>query len=455
MDAATVEHVVADAGAFLKKAPLQEIGQNIYTLKDVVDEIRDKPTKRSLSFLPYTLIFKDPFPEHIRFVTEFAKKTGDYPSLSATDIKVLALTYQLELEKVGSSHLKSEPDIKVQVCSTRRHPEAPVNIAGFHFPQKKTSEPHVHSQANRETYAHSQDSDNVEFSSFQFWRTTLPNIEADLLEMLGADAISAVGGEVSETLESVHLSSEENTSIDSGKGEDLDIVSTGSQEESEEEKEKGDDDDEDDGGGWITPSNIRQLKFDASHGKPAADVKVGCVTTDFAMQNVLIQMGLNVLSVNGMLIKQTRNYILRCHACFKTTTNMNKNFCPHCGNNTLRKVAVTISEDGSTQMHFSRNPKVLNPKGLRYSLPKPQGGKHASNPHLVEDQQFPQQRVSRKARQKTEAFDPDYLAGNSPFIENDVYSRSANLHIRDTQGVGGGRRRANPNAAHKKFVKKK
>ena len=100
----------------------------------------------------------------------------------------------------------------------------------------------------------------------------------------GADAISAVGGEVSETLESVHLSSEENTSIDSGKGEDLDIVSTGSQEESEEEKEKGDDDDEDDGGGWITPSNIRQLKFDASHGKPAADVKVGCVTTDFAMQ---------------------------------------------------------------------------------------------------------------------------------------------------------------------------
>lgn len=46
-------------------------------------------------------------------VTEFAKKTGDYPSLSATDIKVLALTYQLELEKVGSSHLKSEPDIKV------------------------------------------------------------------------------------------------------------------------------------------------------------------------------------------------------------------------------------------------------------------------------------------------------------------------------------------------------
>lgn len=46
-------------------------------------------------------------------VTEFSKKTGDYPSLSATDIKVLALTYQLELENVGSQHLRKEPEVKV------------------------------------------------------------------------------------------------------------------------------------------------------------------------------------------------------------------------------------------------------------------------------------------------------------------------------------------------------
>ena len=44
---------------------------------------------------------------------------------------------------------------------------------------------------------------------------------------------------------------------------------------------------------------------------------------------------------------------------------MTKAFCPHCGNKTLKKIAVTINEDGSTQMHFSRNPKVLNPKGLK------------------------------------------------------------------------------------------
>lgn len=96
--------------------------------------------------------------------------------------------------------------------------------------------------------------------------------------------------------------------------------------------------------------------------------------------------------------------------------------------------------------------KLCSP--LQYSLPMPQGGKHGNNPHLVEDQRFPQQRLSHKARQKTNVFDPDYVAGASPFSDNDIYSRAANLQIRDSQ-CGGGRRRANPNAARKKFVKKK
>lgn len=90
---------------------------------------------------------------------------------------------------------------------------------------------------------------------------------------------------------------------------------------------------------------------------------------------------------------------------------------------------------------------------FQHSLPLPQGGKHSNNPHLVEDQRFPQQRLSRKARQKTDAFSPDYVAGASPFCENDIYSRAANLRIRDGQS-GGGRKRANPNAARRKFVKK-
>lgn len=51
----------------------------------------------------------------------------------------------------------------------------------------------------------------------------------------------------------------------------------------------------------------------------------------------------------------------------RTTSDMSRVFCSHCGNKTLKKVSVTVSDDGTLHMHFSRNPKVLNPRGLRVS----------------------------------------------------------------------------------------
>ncbi|CAI5782266.1 RNA-binding protein NOB1 isoform X1 [Podarcis lilfordi] len=422
---APVEHVVADAGAFLRGAPLQDIGKNIYTIREVVTEIRDKETRRRLAVLPYELHFKQPFPEYVRLVTEFSKKTGDYPSLSATDIQVLALTYQLEAENVGVAHLKKEPEQKVKLSSTKQHPETPVHVAGFHLPSKTKcpggeKSPSVVGSRN---FADSTGPETSEFGSFLFWRNPLPSIEEDLQDLLKADAVVIVPEDPK-----------------------------GNKSSGEEEEQSGEDSDDEEG--WITPSNIKQIQQGMGQAEEPAGVQVGCVTTDFAMQNILLQMGLHVLAVNGMLIRHTRSYVLRCHGCFKTTSEMTRLFCPHCGNKTLKKVAVSVDDDGTIHMHFSRNPKVLNPRGLRYSLPAPQGGKHANNPHLTEDQHFPQQRLSRKARQKTNVFDPDYIAGVSPFAENDIYSRAANLQIRDT-ALGAGRRRLNPNTASKKFVKKR
>ncbi|XP_059569992.1 RNA-binding protein NOB1 isoform X2 [Alligator mississippiensis] len=390
---AAVEHVVVDAGAFLRAAPLQDIGRRVYTVREVVGEIRDRAARRRLAALPVPLLFRQPRPEHVRLVTEFSKKTGDFPSLSPADLQVLALTYELQAETGGVAHLRAEP----QHQCARTEEEAPA------FASASEGQP----------------CESPEFGSFLYWRKPLPSIEEDLRELLTGDPVS--------------LAVEEEESA------------------SEEESEEDSDDEKD----WITPSNIKQIQEDVGRcDAPPADVQVGCVTTDFAMQNVLLQMGLHVLAVNGMLIRQARNYVLRCHGCFKTTSDMTKVFCPHCGNKTLKKVAVSVSDDGSLHMHFSRNPKVLNPRGLRYPLPAPQGGKHASNPHLVEDQQFPQQRLSRKAREKTNVFDPDYIAGVSPFAENDIYSRAANLRIRDA-ALGAGRRRMNPNTATRKFVKKR
>jgi len=81
--------------------------------------------------------------------------------------------------------------------------------------------------------------------------------------------------------------------------------------------------DEDDGEGeWITPTNVamhksKTLQLIPAQGGANEKVVTGCMTTDFAMQNVLMHMGLSLVGVDGKKIDKVKTWVLRCHACFK------------------------------------------------------------------------------------------------------------------------------------------
>ena len=77
-----------------------------------------------------------------------------------------------------------------------------------------------------------------------------------------------------------------------------------------------------------------------------------------------MQIGLHVVSLEGRLIHEARTYILRCYACFRTTCNVTKVFCPKCGNKTLKKVSVSLNEDGTLQIHISTR-KRLTARGKK------------------------------------------------------------------------------------------
>ena len=101
------EVLVVDSGGFIKNAPLRELAGRLVTLQDVVSEIRDKETRQRMHVLPYDLEFRVPSSLGLAKVSEFAKKTGDFASLSLTDLNVLAVTWDLEVElRGGSDHLK-------------------------------------------------------------------------------------------------------------------------------------------------------------------------------------------------------------------------------------------------------------------------------------------------------------------------------------------------------------
>eukprot|EP00095_Tigriopus_kingsejongensis_P006982 maker-scaffold641_size121017-snap-gene-0.22 protein:Tk06982 transcript:maker-scaffold641_size121017-snap-gene-0.22-mRNA-1 annotation:"rna-binding protein nob1" len=412
------EILVVDAGGFLRNAPLQDWAQQVVTLREVVAEIRDKATRARLQVLPYELQFREPDTDDIKWVTDFAKKTGDYISLSATDIKVLALTYRLEKERVGTEHIQSEPTIRptVNFYHPRDRDPADGQLAGFYRP---------------------------------------PPGEDDEAEEEGADSDSTpqeANGQIVEAVSELKLDDPSPTEkSDETSNVESQLVEEAVDDEAEEYEDslEGEEDDDE---GWITPSNIK-AKTQAMMESSVPDeefVSVACLTTDFAMQNVLKQMNLHVLSLHGLLIRETKTWILRCYSCFNTTPIMTKAFCPKCGHRTLKRVTITVNADGTQQIHISTRRKLTG-KGKKFSLPKPQGGKHAVNPILTADQPLPQQRMSKTARQRTNVMNPDYIAGDSPFCLRDVTSRSAIIGVPEKGHVAAAMywNKKNPNAVGK------
>ncbi|KAF2465212.1 uncharacterized protein BDR25DRAFT_396388 [Lindgomyces ingoldianus] len=192
----------------------------------------------------------------------------------------------------------------------------------------------------------------------------------------------------------------------------------------EEVSEPSDDSD----GEWITPAGISKHTakvFGVSTKSPAepTQMAVATMTTDFAMQNVLLQMNLNILSPNMDIIKTLRTYILRCHACFFTTKQMEKQFCPRCGQPTLTRVACSTNKNGEFKLHLAKNFQ-WNTRGNRYSIPKPVagsangkvagGGKGAWGNELIlaEDQKEYVRAIGEEKRVKArDLMDEDYLPG--------------------------------------------
>lgn len=390
-----VHTIVLDAGPILKNTPplstLLAQSETLLTTPSVIGEIRDPDARARVEtlYLPF-VTQRAPAPANVAVLAEFARKTGDRAVLSKTDIEVLALAYEVECERNGGDwRLRSVPGQR--------------GVNGR--PPVKEGE----KDGEKE------------------------------------------GGEVDKIAEGL-----KDTTLENGKGE-REAKETGAGDEKADagtgadpaaQQPQDEDDGSDSDGGWITPSNMkkRQVRDEAVSMASAPETKTmqaACITTDFAVsrslcsyacvklmaqcQNVLLQMNLNLLSTSTMQrIRHLKSFIKRCHACFLTTKDMNKQFCPRCGNDTLTRVSCTTEANGQFKMHLKKNMQWNN-RGNRYSIPKPMpgnssgkwkggGGKGGWGNELVlaEDQKEYVRAVSdenRRLRKEKDLMDQDYLPG--------------------------------------------
>ena len=456
LDPDLVKVVVVDANAVIvnagnlvsmlpakirQKALVGEV--KLVTMQQVVDEVKDKKAREALTSMSgaVDLELREPTDEAREAVRRFAGMTGDVHVLSKVDLDLIALAYDLEREIVKSvDHLRTVPLPTSNVENTGKKSNLLVKMPGWDPEANHDVEWGSQQEGEAAGDAGKSKILQAEIRLDEEGGSGGQDVEAEVAEKEGAP-----GGGVGEAAP---------TPMEGGGGNGSEEVAN---------------DDDDDDGGWETARRSKnaqrkqkrkmfkklarrqeeeeeeragltatEMETEASlpsesvgdedgasegvrqaaaatataSGKEDAAVSspVVSLTGDFAMQNVLLQMGLQVAGPrDGMVIKEARKFGIRCHACGWSTerpeTLSNDIFCPKCGNmNTLDRCQIIVDKKGGvTFVQMKRKNQTL--RGLKYSLPQPRTGRNANNPILREDNlKIPK----RKQKAQLDAFAPEY-----------------------------------------------
>lgn len=388
---ANIGSLILDAGPLILQSytALQKLAGKFYTTPSVHDEIKDEQARQNLALWGDQLIIRQPKPESIKFVSDFAKMTGDYAVLSITDLGILALCYEIDIQEKGSDeHLRKEP-VRATSGSSTAKKAAPQNSL------KSQSEVAPETKKVNEDDGWSTVVSNKKKSKSN--NKGKGKKEADLLvgdlkkvSLNTENEIRAQESEKEETSSDV----KEEASTPFYTQEELANMTP---------EELADLDFENDDG-WITSDNVQDvLEKDGGENveKSGAFMQTAVSTGDFAMQNVALQIGLNLINpASGLHIKKVRNYMMRCHACFKLCqfpkSGKPLQFCPRCGGATLMKTTVSVASNGKITVHLKKNIQWWH-RGDRYSLPSPQSRKARQK---GQDRQHTSDEVLLRADQK-------------------------------------------------------
>ncbi|EXJ76562.1 uncharacterized protein A1O5_01070 [Cladophialophora psammophila CBS 110553] len=423
-----VHTIILDASPLLLNTPgistLLANGHVLVTTPSVLAEIKAEEARIRVETLykPF-LTIRSPNPESLKVVREFARKTGDAAVLSHTDFEILALAYEIECERNGGNwRLRTAPGQK--------------RLNGAPPPQQ----------------------DAVKEGEIRDQILSAENMEEDVENEAEKELDSIEGKVETMTLEGPESQKQDKTDDSVEVGEDTTEAAAQPSAPPSEiiSKQPTENEDGSDSEGWITPSNIkRRQALDESGSSRLSQsspkhLQVATMTGDFAMQNVLLQMNLNLISTKTcQRISQIKQFILRCHACFSTTRDMSKQFCPRCGKPTLTRVTCTTNDKGEVKLHLKKNMQWNN-KGNVFSVPKPtsgsanqkwQGPRHGGGGRggwgneliLAEDQKEyvrAMAQMKRDTRREKDLMDEDILPG--------ILS-GARGHTTGRPRVGGGR----------------
>ncbi|GAB65312.1 hypothetical protein PCYB_053300 [Plasmodium cynomolgi strain B] len=369
---------VLDANSVIKCKDLLFSNYDCYITEGVIKEIKDEHSRKRLNNMMPLLTVAQAEERDVNFVKYFSKLTGDYDSLSEVDIDVIALTYMLHRMYGDVSELNAAPMETIYKYDQ----------VEFDYPEK--ADPGMDDLKREDGVAGGCDmldgsdseaggsingsdaegSGSIRESDAVAGRS-LHESDSNAGESLhesDSDAGGSLHGSDSDAGGSINGSDSDAGGSAHGDGSPEARRRIRGCEVIKEEVVQVAEEDDEEGGQWININNYYTQNVDVNK-KEKFTPKVACVTTDYAMQNVIYQMGLNVITLDGFKINSIKLWGHICTSCYTFIKKTSLVFCSKCGNNNLRKVNVVV--DNNLKKLVVKIPQFrVNTKNTIYSIPK-------------------------------------------------------------------------------------
>ncbi|CAD2101995.1 UPF0271 protein [Plasmodium vinckei petteri] len=364
---------VLDSNSLIKFKDFLFMNYDCYITEGVIKEIKDEASRNKLNTILPLLKIARAEQNDINFIKHFSKLTGDYDSLSEVDIEVIALTYNLHRRFGDVSKLNASP-----METIYKYDDVQYDYSNMNYKKKQNNK--------TDTFEKREDGERSQVAGLDEGETNDENDEEE-------DEVEKEEEEEEEEEEKNDGDEDLEEEEDNEKGDANEAEEEESEEDDEDENEnkkifgletikeevvevdesKGDDD----GGKWINVNNFDIFNLNVDKNKKF-ESDIACVTTDYAMQNVLYQVGLNVITIDGYQISSIKLWGYICTSCYFFMRKNSLLFCSKCGNNSLKKVNVIVDNELKKLVVKIPNFKV-NCKNTIFSIPKKKNKNKSKN----------------------------------------------------------------------------
>ena len=380
----TKSYMILDTSFFIKLTSLNLDKNNYYTTQYIVNEIRDPKARDFYQLNKNFIEIKNPNKDSIKKVSKFAKESNDLTYLSIADLSIMALAYET-IKNIGLIEKLNKKPLNYTVIDQEKFLEQINKKKEKEKDEKKINEDNKIININEDD-----DEDD--------WITP-ENLYTKLDEMNGVHEIKN-------------------------------------------KKKK-----EDDKINVINNENNIEMNIDNDNEdkKNKDEINVYVNTADFTLQNACMKMGIPILGVDGLRIRNIKNYILKCTVCYKFIFEIDKKFCPYCGYPYLMKIGYNIYANGEIKIN-DRKPEPRK-RGQIFDLPAPTTKKNGTVYILTEDQ------IPKKGFNKKDVDINKILENYESFKE--LPKHDNNLQINSSKQYKWGFPKKNPNIPKKHYNKKK